>query len=445
MTRTALLLCLGIGLFAPDAPSFAQAADPLPLERALTEALQANPSLQAARAGADASASGVDAVRAAWYPRISFVEGWQRGNQPIFVFSSLLASRRFAASNFAIDQLNHPDPLGYFHATTSIEQLVIDGGARRAAVDQALASKQGAEQGVREAAHALAAGVTEAYGRVLAIQAERKAAAAALDAGREDLARARRRRDAGLATEADVLALAVHVADMEQRVVQADGDTVIARAHVNRLTGAPIDRVFEAVEPAGMVEASLPALTALLAEAEQNRPDLARAEAATRGADSARRAARSAFLPRVAAQAAFDVSGTRFTDRASSWLVGGEVRWSLALAGAEKAQLTAATAAVTRARAEREDLRAQVQVDVVSAVQRLQTARARQAVGRATVEQARESQRIVRDRYDAGLAPVNDLLRAATAVLDAEARRTAAFVDALTARAQLDRALGRQP
>jgi outer membrane protein TolC len=66
-------------------------------------------------------------------------------------------------------------------------------------------------------------------------------------------------------------------------------------------------------------------------------------------------------------------------------------------------------------------------------------------VGRAAVEQARESQRIIRDRFDAGLAPVNDVLRASTAVIDADARRVAAVIDAMVATAMLNQALGRAP
>jgi outer membrane protein len=125
--------------------------------------------------------------------------------------------------------------------------------------------------------------------------------------------------------------------------------------------------------------------------------------------------------------------------------VGGEVRWTLSAAGGERAQMKAAAAAGTRARAEAQDTRARVQVEIVTALQRLQSARARQAVGRAAVDQARESQRIIRDRYEAGLAPVNDVLRAATAVLDADAQRVSALVDAITSAALLDRAVGRQP
>jgi hypothetical protein len=45
---------------------------------------------------------------------------------------------------------------------------------------------------------------------------------------REDLARAERHRDTGLVTDADVLAFVVHVADLQQRAIQSEGDTRFA-------------------------------------------------------------------------------------------------------------------------------------------------------------------------------------------------------------------------
>ena len=62
---------------------------------------------------------------------------------------------------------------------------------------------------------------------------------------------------------------------------------------------------------------------------------------------------------------------------------------------------------------------------------------------RDALTQARESQRIVRERYDAGLASATDLLRAGEAVFDAEARATAADMDVILETVALDRAAGR--
>jgi outer membrane protein TolC len=82
-------------------------------------------------------------------------------------------------------------------------------------------------------------------------------------------------------------------------------------------------------------------------------------------------------------------------------------------------------------------------VDVRTAVAHLAAARAREDAGRAALTQARESQRIVRDRYEAGLATVTDLLRAAEAALAAESRLATAETDLILQQVALDRAVGR--
>jgi outer membrane protein TolC len=445
MARTNRLLGL---VLVTLLPLRAAAQEPLTLERALQAARGQNASLRAARAGADEAAARVAEARSGFFPRFSLTESWQRGDQPVFVFSSLLSARQFASTNFAIDALNHPDPTGFFRASLGVEQLLFDGGRQRAAVTMATLRNDIAKASTDEATAAIALATTQTFGRAIAALATHRAANAALAAGREDLARAERRRDAGIATSADVLALVVHVADLQQRAIQSDGDASIARAELNRLMGEPIDREFQPIEPASAPLDGLPNqgdLNALLAEADAARPELKRAARSEQAANIARRQARAALIPQVAAQAGFDVSGTRFTDRASSWIVGGELRWTFSAGGAELSAMRAAAASTARAHAEADDARAAVRVEVVSALRRLESARARGAAGRAAVEQAREAQRIVRDRFDAGIVPVNDVLRASTSVLDAEMNRTSAVVDTIVAEALLRRALGRTP
>ncbi|MFN7982271.1 MAG: TolC family protein [Vicinamibacterales bacterium] len=443
ITTLTLLFCVG----APGAllAQGADAPEPLALHTLIDDALARSAPLRASKAQADAANASLDAARSTVFPRVSFTESWQRGNQPIFVFSTLLASRRFAASNFAIDQLNHPDSLGAFHATAAIEHVLFDGGARKASIAQASAQAEIATLATSDAELTTVARIVEMYGRLLAVQANRAAVSGALDSAREDLQLAERRRDAGTVTEADVLSLAVRVADLRQRIIQLDGDAAIVRAQLNRLAGAPLAREFRAVAPEAADLAAAPSLADAMADADAHRPDVKLAAASVSAAEEAGRAARAALLPRVAAQGAVDIAGTRAFDRASSWIVGGEVRWSLGLGGTERAQIGAATAAASRARAEADDVKAQVHVEVLTALRQLETARARQAVGDAMVAQARESHRITRDRYEAGLARVNDVLLASATLLDAEAQRASAVADEFTSRAHLSRATGHRP
>jgi outer membrane protein len=425
-------------------PSAVAAQEPLTLDAAVREALAHNPLLAGARAAVRAADAGVTEARAGYFPRVSVSDTWQRGNGPVFAFSSLLSARQFGAANFAVDALNHPDPISYFHAMFGVEELVFDGGRREAGIDAAHQQVTIAGAEADRARADVAVNTTEVYGQLLAAQAAGRAADAAVKAAEEDVARAERRRDAGTATDADVLSVRVHLADMRQRALAADADAAAVRAQLNRLMGAPIDRDYVVQEPA-TVEFGGADLSALVAEADAARPELRRAEAEARLAGAGVRQARAGWFPQVVAQAGYMLDGTSFADRASAWIVGGGLQWSLSTGGAEAARQRSASEAAVRARAAADDARAAIHVDVISALRRLEAARAREAVGRSAVDQARESQRIIRQRYDAGMAGVSDVLRAATAVLDAEARRVAAVVDAVTSEAKLRRAVGRAP
>jgi outer membrane protein TolC len=422
------------------------AQEPLTFERAVQMAIAQNAGLRGTRAAVSEADAHVDAARAGWFPRVSVAETWQRGDQPVFVFSSLLAARQFGPQNFAIDALNHPDAIGFYRTSVALEQLIFDAG-RQSAVDGATYRRDIAQSSSDEASAALMLATVQAYGRTLTVDAAQRAAEAALEAGREDLMRTTQRRDAGVASDADVLALVAHVADLQQRAIHHRGEAAVSRAELNRLMGVPIDREYQVAPPAdanGLVLAET-SVELLLAEAERGRPELRRAASGQQLADAERQSARAALIPRVAAQAAFDISGTQFNDRASAWLIGAEVRWNLSLGGAEAARLRAATDARSRAVAQAEDARAAVQVEVVTALRRLQAANARRSAGLAAVDQARESQRITRDRFEAGLATVTDVLRASSAVVEADSQRVSAVVDAMVSEATLRRALGRSP
>ena len=426
-------------------PAAVVAQEPLTVGAAVQAAIAHNASLRAARAGLDEAAARTTEARSGFYPRLSVGEAWQRGDGPVFVFGSLLSSRQFAASNFAIDALNHPEPIGLFHMTFGVEQLIYDGGRQRAAAASASLGRDIAAAAVDQGAAGVALQTTQTFGRLIASEAAKRAADAGLESARQDLTRAEHRRDTGMASDADVLSLVVHVADLQQRAIQASSEAAVARAELNRLMGAPIDAPISAAALTPTEPPSSLGIAALLAEADAARPEMKRAAAAARIAEKSQAQATAAVIPQIAAQAAYDLSGTRFTDRAGAWIVGGQIRWTFSTGGAELAGRRAAAAAMTRATAESEDIRALVHVDVITAVGRVESARARETVGRAATDQARESQRIIRDRFEQGLAGVNDVLRASTAVLDSEANRTAAIVDLIVADAMLRRAVGRLP
>lgn len=420
----------------------ARAQAPLTLDDAIARGLRQNPAVVGARAAERESAERARQSRAGWFPRIDVSEAWQRGNQPVFVFGSLLAQRQFTAANFAVDALNHPNPVSNYRTGITVEQVLFDGVRTPSATRAAEIAREIAESGSRDVASSIGIAVTEAFGHVLMAQARRRAADSAVAAADEDVLRAERRRDAGMGTDADVLALKVHQAQVRERQISAASQETIGRARLNEAMGEPLDVRFE-LQPPAPNSAMVPPLAELEADALRTRPDVFRAAAQERLAHEAITAARAGYYPQAALQGVYEFNGGTFGEQVSSWTVGAVVRWNIFGGFADAAKVGEARAASERARADRERQEASACVDVRVAVAQLEESRAREEVGRSAVAQARESQRIIRDRYDAGLAPVNDLLRSALALLDAESQHASATVDVLVGAAMLERARGR--
>ena len=433
-----LLVVCGVGAAGPAE------AQVLTLRTAIAESLERNPALRQATAEIDRLGAESAIAAAGRLPQITFVEGWQRSDQPVFAFSALLAARRFTAADLAIDRLNQPAGTALFTSRLTIAHVVFDGGRLRAERDAAGHAREAAVARRDGVAADIAADVTQVYGRLMIARAAERAAEAATTAATEDLARAERRRDTGLITDADVLTLSVQLALLRQQALQARGDALTAMAELNRLRAAAIDTPIDAEEP-GVPAAESIDLPPLFAAAERSRAAIRRADAEVRVAEARAAHARRTWLPTVAAQAGYELNGLSIGDRAAAWAVGGELRWSLSVGGAERARIRATAAALEGARAAADAARAAAQVEVVAAVRQLETARARAVAGAEAVRQAGESLRIIRNRYEAGIAGLTDMLRAVSAELDADRQRISALVDSLVARAQLDRAIGQAP
>ena len=427
----------------------ASAQSPLSLSQAIARAKAHNPDAGAAAAAEREAAERVTQARGGYFPKVDVAESWQRGNNPVFVFSSLLAQGQFTAADFApgsrLDALNHPAATDNFRSAFSVEQPLFDRTisanlrATSIARHMAATSRQLVDQELTSA-------VTDAFGRVLIAAATARSAAAMVETARADREVAGNRRDAGRVTDADVLQLDVYLARTLEQQVQATSNERIARAQLNQLMGEPLDTMFtmfsvDLVPPAIAIDITDPA--GLEEEALKNRPEVALALQQEQLVAATVDAAKAAFLPQVSAQGGWELNGGAWNSRASSWVAGAVARINLFHGFADKSRLAEAREQATRRALEKGKAETMARLDVQIAIARLEAARASEAVGRAAADQARESRRIIRDRYESGLTDAAMLLRSADAVLQADAQQIAARVNVLTATVTLQRAIGR--
>jgi outer membrane protein TolC len=422
-----------------SAPALAQT--PLTLEDAMRRAQGETSDARALAASIDAADARVRVAQSGFWPRIDLSETVQRGNQPVFVFSSLLAQRRFAAANFAIPALNDPEPVTNTRTAVAFDQPVFDAGLTRLGLQAAKLERGMASANRDSARQDLGFRAAQAFVRVLQLEAAVRATDAAVAAAESDRERARARRDVGLVTEADVLAVDVHLADMRQRQITAAGDLSIGRMQLADAIGLPLTALVSVARPAPR-ETAFDG-DALVHEALTAHPQLRHAGFRVQLAENGRRIARAALLPTIGVQGGWEFNGATLGAQESSWTIGAEVRVNVFRGFGDDARMAEARQAQIGASAERERVARRIELDVRAAIARLAAARARKDVGNAALTQARESQRIIRDRYETGLATVTDVLRAAEATLDAESRATAAEMDVILQTVALDRALGR--
>jgi outer membrane protein len=432
---------LVVAVLASSAPMTVGAQTMLTLEDAMARARVDTPAARAmAASGAEADAR-VGQARARFLPRVDVSGSVQRGDQPVFVFGALLSQRRFTAANFAIDSLNHPAHLTHVRTAAAVNQSIYDGGTVRLGVRAAELQRDLVARDQSARTQDLALHAARTFVRVLQLEAAERAANGSVAAAESDLERTSRRRDVGLVTDADVLTIEVHLAEVRQRQIAASGDLVVARLELADAVGLPLD------QPIALVKSPMPAppleAAALVREAIQARPERQRADVNVRLAENGRARARSAFFPRLGVQAGWEFNGSEWTNQRSGWIVGASVDLNLFNGFSDRARLTEAQQAELRAVADREQIERRIEVEVRTAIAQVNAARARESAGRAALAQAVESQRIIRDRYDAGLATVTDVLRAAESVLDSEARATAAEMDAIQETIALHRAAGR--
>jgi outer membrane protein TolC len=435
---TSVLLLCAVSAFGGSAAS---AQTPLTLEEAMTRARDETVDARALASTVAEADARVQRAQSGFWPRIDLTETVQRGNNPVFAFSSLLSQRRFTAANFAIPSLNHPDPVTNTRTAIGIDQPIFDAGLTTLGVKAAKLGRDAAAAARESAEQDLAFRAAQAFVRVLQLDATARATDAAVAAAESDHERARARRDVGLVTEADVLAVNVHLADMLQRQIAARGDLSVARIQLAEAIGLPLSESLTLVRPrsrSGAADAD-----GLVREALAAHPHRREADLHVHLADNARRTARAALLPTVGLQGGWEFNGATLGEQQSSWVVGAEVRMNLFRGFADSARMTETRHAHIRATAERDRVVRRIEVDVRAAIAQRAAARGREEAGRAALTQARESQRIIRDRYESGLATVTDVLRVAEATLDAESRATAAEMDVILQTVALDRALGR--
>jgi len=435
MRRALALLILAASLPAQEALTLRQAVD---------LALRSNPLVAAADAGEKEAEARIRQAHSGYLPRLQFSESHQRGNNPVFVFSSLLTQHQFHEANFALGSLNRPDAMNNYQSQLTVEQVVFDARQTSRSVEAARFTRQMAGEETRRSHSDITLNVLRAYFGVTLAEKNLEVAQQSLDSARADLDRAESIYRSGRSTQADVLALRVHRAAMQEQQIRASNDLAVARATLNDALGVSLDRTFELTTP---LESNVGAPEGTLEEyrrlAANGRPEMRQAELAQRLARTQQQIAGAAYWPQVAFHGMVEADRQNFFGKGGvNWFTTVTLRWNLWNGGETKARVDQARFAESQAEALRKHADSAIHLEVRKAYLDLRAAAQRVEVASAAEAEAEEAHRIIQNRHQAGLITVTELLRSEVALAAARTRRLAAVFDHRVAAAALDHAAG---
>lgn len=422
-------------------PVFASAA-PLTLDEAVQRALTHNPELRAADRQTQAAQARAQAAQVLFRPQVDLRYMARRSDNPLDAFADKLNTRSVTAADLAPAAINEPGTSSVHVTQLSIELPLYTGGRlvaqKRAAADAAEATRLAYEH----------RRLTTVYNTIQAYRSAQAGARGmsiaddAVEAAREHAATTARLARQGRIAVSDRMTAELNLAAVQSLREQAAHRQRLALDDLRRLLGLPAD-----------AELSLPPWEPTPISASTNpsdstqrglslRKDLQAQSILLNASRSKIGAARAAFQPQVSVIAA----DSWYADDAAldnkSQSIMGVVSMNLFNGGRDWHGLTAAQHETAESELRLEAMRESIRSEVHAAASRLMEADARRRIAAESVNKARETVRLVKQRYGEGRTILIDLLMSERVLVEARNEELTAALNQELSVAQLQLAEG---
>ncbi len=393
-----------------SAAALAQA--PLDLPQAVAIALEKNPGRKMALADTQIAKAQVSLAQSGFFPRVSFSESAAIGNDPVYAFGTRLRQGRFTQADFALNNLNYPEPIGNFSSRFGGQWNLFDSLAKNHQFRSAKLMEQASQKQLGRADQELIFRVIDSYYAIGVARKQVEVAEQLVKTAQAVLDSSTARVEAGSAVQSDALSARVNLAGRQQELIRAQSSLQIALTQFETALGAALA---PGQQPAATLKEhmiSAAPLEETEARALKQRPDLQAITSQVEAQQNGVKAAKAAYGPRLDVFGSWQADNpSMFSGGSNNWLTGAELRIDL-FSRDREARLSAEKAALSRVEAARTMAENNIRLDVRKAWFDHDASRQMLDVSRASVQQADESLRMVRDRYESGLATITDLLRA---------------------------------
>jgi outer membrane protein TolC len=332
-------------------------------------------------------------------------------------------------------------PFSYFDARAAVTQSLFDWksiNATRAASQ----SVKSADYTFKDARDVVVLAVGYTYLQAIADEARIETAEAQVRTAQALYDQAMDRINAGTSPDIDGLRSKVELQTRQQQLIQAKNTFAIQKLTVGRVIGLPPSQEFELTDKSPYQSLEVITVDEAMKRAYTSRSDYQAAMTDVRAADFSRKAAVAGYLPSLSFNADIGEGGAHPSTATQVYDVRGTLSIPIFQGGSVHGEILQADSRLEQSRERLDNLRAQIESDVRTALLNLQSSAEQVNVARSNINLADQTLVQSRDRFSAGVTDTVEVVQSQEAVASAHEQYISSLYNYNFAKISLVRALG---
>lgn len=436
-----LLYVWAVGSTAASSPIGEQPVG-LSLSEAIGKALAKNPMIDASQAKRNASAERIVQARSGFYPQLYASGAYQVTTNPMWAFGTKLNQADIAQQDFMPDKLNDPSSIDNFNTQIGLNWSIYNGGKSWHGLKQSDMAYQASVAGFDKTRQDVIARAIMAYTDLVYVSNCSVVVDQSLITAKAHLKMIEDRYNNGLTVKSDLLRARVHIAELEQRQVDVKSQILVAQAALLAVMDESQAYEFNASTPLYEKKTDAGSLDDWVDRAMATRPDFLQMGYMEKAMEEGVKKARAGHMPSLNVQGKYEINTADFDDNADSYTIGANVTVNLFSGMAISAQTREAVYRLNEIRSQKKGLALHIRLQTKQAYYMLQSAETRIHTAEVSIDEARETLRIVKDRYHNGQLSIVGLLDAELTLDRAKNNYFMALKDHMQARSGLELAAG---
>ena len=414
-----LFAMLSLFVFAESA--FAQDTLKLTLQDALGSAMRNNNEIALAKLDQESAAARFGQTNAVFLPKVNLSYTAMATNNPLNAFGFKLQQQSVSPADFNPELLNNPPATENYMAKVEWNQplLNLDMIYQRKAAKQQMDVYYYKKERTKEY---LAFEMQKAYAQLQLSHQSVSVLKEALSTSNSVFKTSQNFFEQGYLQKSDLLLVQVQVASLESKLAEATSIVQNASDYISLLMGvqgnivyavAPLDKVIEAETE--------------MTQVPGDRADFKALTSALQAQEIMVNATRMSLLPKLNAFANYLINDKAITGfGSSSYLIGVQFSWNIFNGTSSHYQTAEQKIAYSRIEQQLSYQKEQSQLELNKALRQLQDAEVALQQHDISVNQAAEALRILKNRFEQGLASTNDVLKSQSALSEQKLLRSEA-------------------